>query len=92
MTKSKMLSLAVVCFYLIAMVYFSDRLQMDSVVMLLLAMLLPLACIWFSDEIAVVFDRGRNPELNPDWGVFVRFMGWVLLLLPAIIFVFKKIR
>ena len=92
MSKSKLLSLIVVGFYLIAMVYFCERLPLRNIITLLFAVLLPLACIWFSDEIAVVFDRGRWPELNSDWGFFVRIMGWVLLLLPAIIFVFRKIR
>ncbi len=96
MSKSKLLSLFVSVFYLVAFVCLASRTHPLRVVMqgigaLLICLLLSLGCIWFSDEIAVVLDRGRWPELNPDWGFFVRIMGWVLLLLPVIIFVFRKI-
>ena len=96
MSKSKLLSLFVCAFYFIAFVCLASRTHALREVMLgigalLICLLLSLGCIWFSDEIAVVFDRGRLPELNSDWGFFVCVMGWVLLLLPAIIFVFRKI-
>lgn len=96
MSKSKLLSLFVSAFYLIAFVCLASRTHalrevIQGIGALLICLLLSLGCIWFSDEIAVIFDRGRWPELNPDWGFFVRIMGWFLLLLPAIIFVFRKI-
>jgi hypothetical protein len=74
------------------MVYFRNRLPKGSVGGLLLAILLPLACIWYSDKIGSALGSGRNPELNPDWSIFVRFVGWVLLLLPTLIFIYKKIN
>lgn len=92
MSKSRLLSLIVTCFYLAAMVYFRGKLDFYSSGVLLIAILLPLACIWFGDSIAIVFDRGRWPELNPNWGFFVRFIGWFLLFLPAIVFIYNKIK
>jgi len=97
MSKSKLLSLFVSGFYLVSFICLASRSHglreiIQGIVALLVCLFLSLGCIWFSDEITVVFDRGRNPELNPDWGIFVRFMGWILLLLPAIIFIIQKIR
>jgi hypothetical protein len=51
------------------------------------ALLLPLACIWFSDEMGEYVGTVPGPAVNrksPGW--MVRVGGWVLLLLPAIIF------
>jgi len=97
MSKSKLLSLFVSAFYVIAFVFLVSRAPSASNVLqglgvLLICLSIPLGCIWFSDTIAVIFDRGRWPELNPDWGFFVRFMGWVMLLLPAIIFIYRKMK
>ncbi len=92
MSKSKLLSLFVSAFYVIAFIFVIGRDLSFSLGFLLVYLSIPLGCIWFSDEIAVVFDRGRWPELNPDWGFFVRFMGWVMLLLPAIILIYRKMK
>jgi len=53
------------------------------------ALLLPLACIWFGDELAEYIGTFPGPAINrksPAW--MVKLGGWVLLLLPAIIFLF----
>ena len=52
------------------------------------ALLLPLACIWFADELGEYVGTFPGPEVNrksPGW--MVKLGGWILLLLPAILFV-----
>jgi hypothetical protein len=53
------------------------------------SLLLPLACIWFGDELGEYIGTFPGPAINrksPAW--MVKLGGWVLLLLPAIIFWF----
>jgi hypothetical protein len=53
------------------------------------ALLLPLACIWFADELGEYVGVLPGPAINrksPAW--MVKIAGWVLLLLPAILFFF----
>ena len=53
------------------------------------ALLLPLACIWFGDELGNYVGALPGPAVNrksPAW--MVKLGGWVLLLLPAIAFWF----
>ncbi len=95
MSKSKLISLFVVVFYLIAFVFLSGRNHgpkevLLGVVVLVIYMLLPLGCIWFSDGLGPFWGRGRIPEHASDWGGFVSFMGWLLLLLPMLRFLFGK--
>ena len=47
------------------------------------ALLLPLACIWFGDELGEYVGGGSSiTQKSPGW--MVKIGGWVLLLLPAI--------
>ena len=51
------------------------------------ALLLPLACIWFSDELGEYVGALPGPGItrkSPGW--MVKIGGWVLLLLPVILF------
>lgn len=51
-------------------------------------LLLPLACIWYADEMGEYIGTLPGPAINrrsPAW--MVKIVGWVLLLLPAILFV-----
>jgi len=51
------------------------------------ALLFPLACIWFADELGEYVGVLPGPSINrksPAW--MVKLAGWVLLLLPAILF------
>ena len=53
------------------------------------ALLLPLACIWFSDELGEYVGALPGPDItrkSPAW--MVKIGGWVLLLLPVILFWF----
>ena len=53
-----------------------------------LALAFPLACIWFADDLAEFYRDGTLfPEITtPSLGTHVRLGGWVLLLLPILIF------
>jgi hypothetical protein len=54
----------------------------------ILALAFPLACIWFADDLAEFYQDGTLfPEITtPSRGTLVRFGGWVLLLLPVLLF------
>ena len=53
-----------------------------------LGLAFPLACIWFADDLAEFYRDGiLFPEITtPSRGTLVRLGGWVLLLLPVLIF------
>ena len=53
----------------------------------ILYLALPLACIWFGDDIGEYYRDGTlYPEITgPSPGRFVRWGGWMLLLLPVFI-------
>ena len=51
--------------------------------------LLPLACIWYGDEMGEYVGTLPGPAINrrtPGW--MVKFGGWFLLFLPAILVLF----
>ena len=53
------------------------------------ALLIPLACIWFADEVGDYVGTFPGPAVNrrsPAW--MVKIGGWVLLLLPLVLFWF----
>ena len=52
-----------------------------------------LACIWFADDLAENYQDGiLFPEITKaSPGSFVRLAGWVLLLLPVLIFLLVRL-
>lgn len=56
--------------------------------MRILSLAFPLGCIWFADDLAEYFRDGTlAPEITTtSSGTFVRIGGWVLLLLPVLLF------
>ncbi len=51
------------------------------------ALLLPLACIWFGDELGNYVGTVPGPAINkPSPGWMVKVGGWVLLFLPVVAF------
>jgi hypothetical protein len=98
--KSRLLSLIVAGCYLIciAVFYFQGKFQSipdtaTAIIILLIWIAVSLLCIWGSDEIGQHLGSGQTRGfITPQWGIFVRFVGWVLLLLPAVIFIAKKIK
>lgn len=61
---------------------------MADIIMRLLSLAFPLACIWFPDDLAEYYQTGTLfPEITtPSSAKWVRFAGWVLLLLPVWVF------
>ena len=66
---------------------------MADIIMRILSLAFPLACIWFADDLAEYYRDGTLfPEITtPSSGKFVRFGGWVLLLLPVLIFLLIRL-
>lgn len=63
-----------------------------AVLATMLFSLLPLACIWFGDEMGDYMGTLPGPAINrrsPGW--MVKIGGW-LLLFPAIIFLFASLN
>ncbi len=51
-----------------------------------MCLLLPLACIWFSEEMGAFAGIARGQFIDKESpGCLVAFLGWVLLLLPVIV-------
>lgn len=59
-----------------------------DVLMRILSLAFPLACIWFAEDLAGYYRDGNLfPEITtPSSGTLVRLGGWVLLLLPILLF------
>ena len=59
-----------------------------DILMRILALAFPLACIWFAEDLAGYYQDGTLfPEITtPSSGSLVRLGGWVLLLLPVLLF------
>ena len=83
MTKSRFLSLIVALGYLIA-AYFGGGWEL--VWRAAIFLILPLACIWFGDEMGsytgIGTGRGAITSTTPGW--LVALGGWLLLLMPVI--------
>ncbi len=64
-----------------------------DIIMRMLALAFPLACIWFGDDLGEYYQDGtffpRITTASP--GRFVRLGGWILLLLPVLIFLFVRL-
>ena len=85
------LSLIVAAVYLvITAIYASSQGKLLTDLLIIgAALLFPLACIWFPDELGEYMGALPGPGItrkSPGW--MVRICGWVLLLLPAIVFWF----
>jgi len=82
--KSKILSGIIALAYLVGTYIATDA---DTMWKVGLFLILPLACIWFSDAMGgytgVGMGRGAITSTTP--GCLVAFGGWLLLLLPLII-------
>jgi hypothetical protein len=80
--------LVALAYLLVAPILFPARTWshwMADLIMRLLSLAFPLACIWFSDDLGEYYRDGTMfPEITtPSPGRFVRIGGWVLLLLPV---------
>lgn len=59
----------------------------------LLCLAFPLACIWFAEDLAEYYRDGNLvPEITtPSNSNFVRLGGWILLLLPILLFLLMRV-
>ena len=94
---SRNLSLLVVLAYAaFALIAGSERSALAAVGAVLVTMLyalLPLACIWFGDEMGDYIGTLPGPAINrrsPGW--MVKIGGWFLLLFPLLIFLFASLN
>jgi hypothetical protein len=66
---------------------------MADTIMRILFLAFPLACIWFGDDLAEYYQDGtlfpRITTASP--GRFVRLGGWILLLLPLLLFLLSRL-
>src|ERR1700733_6722207 len=91
MNLSRRLSLLVASLYLIlAWCYLSAFL----IYKLTIFLTLPLACIWFSDELGEYsghFSGSRQPITEKTPGPIVAIAGWMLLFLPAVMAIIEAL-
>lgn len=67
----------------------STQRRMGTVIAVAAYLLLPLSCIWFSDEMGNYTGTLPGPAINKYTpGCVVKVAGWVLLLLPAVLALF----
>lgn len=66
---------------------------MADILMRILSLAFPLACIWFADDLAEYYRDGTLfPEITtPSPGRFVRLGGWILLLLPVLLLLLVRL-
>lgn len=87
---SRALSLVVASIYVGVTIYFAQRgTAIGHVARLVPGLLFILACIWFEDEMGDYVGSFPKPVItqrSPGW--MVKVGGWILLLLPAILFYF----
>ena len=61
-----------------------------DIIIRILALAFPLGCIWFADDLAEYYTGGGLIN-SPSRGKFVRLGGWILLLLPVLIFLLVQL-
>ena len=87
---SRALSVVVACVYLGITIYFAQSGKLVTDLLIIgSALLFPLACIWFGEEMGEYYGTLPGPAItrtSPGW--MVKLGGWVLLLLPAILYPF----
>ena len=98
MSLSRLLSLIVVGLYLFAIFFpyltgeSDDKLLEVVGLRAIIWLILSLACIWFGDEMGEYMGwAGHGMITSPSPGGLVKFMGWLLLVLPGLIFIFVEV-
>ena len=66
---------------------------MADIIVRILFLAFPLACIWFGDDLAEYYQDGNLfPRITTaSSGKLVRLGGWILLLLPVLIFLLVRL-
>jgi putative effector of murein hydrolase LrgA (UPF0299 family) len=82
LNKNRILSALVAVIYIVGAFVTGGG---EASCMVLLFVILPLACIWFSDAMGGYTGLTTNmPITAPSPGLIVCILGWLLLLLPLI--------
>ena len=81
--KGRIISLSIALIYIIFAFFVGNFL-------ILLDILFPLACIWFGDELGRYTALWGLRPFRQTPGYFVKFVGWILLLVPAIGIVYNE--
>ena len=103
MEISKIISLLIAAVYVIVFIFaFTADEEHDarweenlfrSAVGVVIWLFLSLGCIWWGDELGeglIGAKFGLISSSSPGWAV--KLMGWVLLFLPALVFIISRIR
>lgn len=66
---------------------------MADIFVRILSLAFPLACIWFPDDLADYYQDGTLfPSITTaSSGSLVRLGGWILLMLPVLLFLFVRL-
>lgn len=88
--KGRIISLVIAGIYLI--LSFFAGYESFLWLKMLIFLLLPLGCIWFSDAMGGFEGTCKGRYMSSTPGIFVKFIGWVLLFLPVIIVVISFIE
>src|SRR5687768_7553045 len=66
---------------------------MADILITILCLAFPLGCIWFAEDLAQYYRDGNLvPEVNtPGNAVLVKIGGWILLLLPVLLFLLMRL-
>ena len=66
---------------------------MADIIIRILSLAFPLACIWFGDDLGEYFQEGSllSNITTSSSGRFVRLGGWLLLLLPVLLFLLVRL-
>jgi hypothetical protein len=66
--------------------------RITDIILRILSLAFPLACIWFADDMADFKDGTLFPSITTaSSGRFVRLGGWLLLLLPILLFLLGRL-
>lgn len=85
--KGKVIAIAIACFYLLV-----SFLSGGDWIKTLMFLVLPLACIFFSDAMGGhtgMTGLGSPSITRTTPGCFVAFVGWILLLLPLLLAIYQ---
>ncbi len=85
MNWNRFLSLIVYIVYLVAAILFAKGMWPIA----FFALMLPLGCIWFGEELGEYIGfAGRMYISQTSPGIFIQFLGWIFLLMPACVLYF----
>ena len=94
---SRVLSLVIAAGYLSFVLFAPGSISVERRIGTVLAvagyLLIPLLCIWFSDEMGNYTGTFPGPAINKTTpGCLIKVAGWVLLLLPLILVLIMAIQ